>query len=312
MRQGPSLVHRLKLFFVAWSAFVAMMTVFHGLQLVSLVQTQHFKTNFIMCTSADAISVQRHVESILGDSAMQHVSVAAGERIGICPDRQVFEVEFDALLQRSEATAVFGALTDPAQDMYQRSLGYTVAFPADRTAGHAMTALPAMVLALILWICLEKRVQSQGANSHGHGKLAQLAVLCSLVALAMPSALGLIFGAVGLREEHAVPSPDITWSVILIAVLAAPITEEVMFRYWLLQHMARAIGPMAALLLSSAVFSLVHFEFEPFIVLSRFIAGLCLGALWLRTSSLWACVLAHGLLNAGVLGLSALASTAGN
>ena len=83
-------------------------------------------------------------------------------------------------------------------------------------------------------------------------------------------------------------------------VLLAPVTEEVLFRAWLLDAWRRVVSPAIALLLSSVVFSVVH----PMGVTANLIfviPGLLLGALWLKTRSLAACIVAHSAYNAFVL-----------
>ena len=103
----------------------------------------------------------------------------------------------------------------------------------------------------------------------------------------------------------------VTPLLLLAAVVFAPVAAEVIFRFWLLDRMVPAIGAVAALVLSSVVFSLIHMDLEPFALGSRLITGLVLGLLWLRTSSLGACVLAHGLFNAAVLVLEQTARAGG-
>ena len=80
-------------------------------------------------------------------------------------------------------------------------------------------------------------------------------------------------------------------------VVLAPICEEVIFRAWLLEAWQKIIGAPAALILTSIIFSVIH----PMGLVANLIfiiPGLIFGALWLKTRSLTACVIAHGVYNA--------------
>lgn len=81
----------------------------------------------------------------------------------------------------------------------------------------------------------------------------------------------------------------------LLALLAigvgAPVLEEALFRGILLPGLARNYGPTKAILQTSLLFGIIHFN--PSQSLSAFLIGLFLGWLYVRTQSLWACILVH-------------------
>ncbi len=93
------------------------------------------------------------------------------------------------------------------------------------------------------------------------------------------------------------------------AVLVAPIMEEVFFRGFLVGALSRAWSAPIALLGSSAVFAALHFDVGSMIPFA--LIGLVFGALYLRTKSVAAPVIAHlgfnvvgyfgSLINQGVL-----------
>lgn len=86
------------------------------------------------------------------------------------------------------------------------------------------------------------------------------------------------------------------WPVTLFTLaLVAPVTEEALFRGLLLPAFAGRWGRWPALVLSSALFALFHFNVWQ--ALPAFLAGLYLGHLYLATGSLLAPVVAHGLFN---------------
>lgn len=87
----------------------------------------------------------------------------------------------------------------------------------------------------------------------------------------------------------------------LLALLAmgvgAPVLEEMLFRGILLPGLARNYGPTKAILQTSLLFGIIHFN--PSQALSAFLIGLFLGWVYVRTQSLWACILVHATNNIG-------------
>jgi membrane protease YdiL (CAAX protease family) len=79
-------------------------------------------------------------------------------------------------------------------------------------------------------------------------------------------------------------------ALLLVGVLA-PVLEEWLFRGVLLPGLARNYGPTKAILQTSLLFGIIHFN--PSQSLSAFLIGLFLGWVYLRTRSLWACILVH-------------------
>ncbi len=80
-------------------------------------------------------------------------------------------------------------------------------------------------------------------------------------------------------------------NLVLIALLPA-IGEELVFRGVLQRQLMRRIDqPWLAIILSAAVFSAIHMQFEGF--LSRWLLGVLLGWLYWRSGNFWVPVLAH-------------------
>jgi len=91
------------------------------------------------------------------------------------------------------------------------------------------------------------------------------------------------------------------WVIALIgveAVVVAPIVEEFLYRGVLLTALLRGAGAIAALVVSSAVFAVVHLTAEPQAVAPLFFLGMALGYVAYLTRSLVAPVIAHALFNA--------------
>jgi membrane protease YdiL (CAAX protease family) len=100
-----------------------------------------------------------------------------------------------------------------------------------------------------------------------------------------------------LFEGHA------AWLMVGTVVVAAALGEEIFFRGYLLPSLRKSWGLVAALLVSSALFSLVHMEWVGFIGLMEI--GLLFAALRIWTGSLWASVIAHAV-NNGIAGVAFL------
>ncbi len=86
---------------------------------------------------------------------------------------------------------------------------------------------------------------------------------------------------------------------LLMAVLilvAAPFAEEVFFRGFLLQGLARRMRFWPAAVITSGIFALAHVW--PYLYVPIFILGLALAWLFWRTGSIWASVAAHATINA--------------
>lgn len=79
-------------------------------------------------------------------------------------------------------------------------------------------------------------------------------------------------------------------SLFQVCILA-PIIEEILMRGYLLSGLSISYGRIIALLMSSLLFALLHFNMVQ--TFSAFICGIVLGLLYLKTDSLFCCILTH-------------------
>ena len=79
-------------------------------------------------------------------------------------------------------------------------------------------------------------------------------------------------------------------SLIQVCILA-PVIEEILMRGYLLNGLSMSYGNIIALLVSSLLFALLHFNMVQ--TLSALICGIALGLLYLQTGSIFCCILAH-------------------
>ncbi len=89
---------------------------------------------------------------------------------------------------------------------------------------------------------------------------------------------------------------ETVWLGPLLAVVVAPLTEELVFRGLILRGLLGRWRPLAAILFSAGLFALVHFN--PAQAPVALLLGLLTGWLYARTRSLGLCILAHALNNA--------------
>ena len=89
------------------------------------------------------------------------------------------------------------------------------------------------------------------------------------------------------------------WRVlfVILAAVAAPITEELIFRGWLYTSLRAAIGIAASMLLVSVLFAIAHWESTHLYALAVFPVGLALAFVRERTGSIKASMLVHGVYN---------------
>jgi uncharacterized protein len=83
---------------------------------------------------------------------------------------------------------------------------------------------------------------------------------------------------------------------IVAIVIAAPVVEEIFFRGFLMHRWAVRWGTTTGVVLSSAVFAVMHVE-----LIGHFIFGVAMCALYVRTRSLWVPIAAHAVNNAFAL-----------
>lgn len=97
--------------------------------------------------------------------------------------------------------------------------------------------------------------------------------------------------------------------VALLAMVVAPLVEEVIFRGVLFRALADRINLPIGLVLSSAIFALIHIEVvlsQPFALVGLFTVGFLLALAYHLTGNLMVAVLGHAVFNAISLGLTVL------
>ena len=128
-----------------------------------------------------------------------------------------------------------------------------------------------------------------------------------LVMLAIVIAYGAVIDALGWSEELEVEFFDdrrigVLAAASALAILAAPLVEELFFRGFVMQGLMRHMTPVKAALLSSVLFALAHVR--PVTYAPIFLIGLVLAFLFLKTRSLPLAMAAHAIYTALVVGVT--------
>lgn len=78
---------------------------------------------------------------------------------------------------------------------------------------------------------------------------------------------------------------------IIIALIVAPIAEEIFFRGFVLQTLAKRISPFWGVVLTALIFASVHFEFQS--IMPLLILSVILNVIFVKTKSIWPGILFH-------------------
>lgn len=121
------------------------------------------------------------------------------------------------------------------------------------------------------------------------------ASVCGIVYLVVASALGWFPSP----RANPIADPNLPYWLAALAIAAAPVFEEFIFRGLIFGGLRRSLGLPAAALASAAIFGLVH---PPAAVIPVATMGLCAALVYARTGALVAPMVVHALYNAAILG----------
>ena len=190
-----------------------------------------------------------------------------------------------------------------------RALGYFVALALVNTLaysvvgdGLALVATPWLselaeslvylvgVVALTWAFCrFADRVSLRSLGLQAHAGLAKLSAGWGLGTALQLAILAVLWLAGWLTVERSGSQP-LELSVAVLSWLVISFNEELAFRGYILQRLARAWGLPAAVIVSSLLFAMVHVlnpNVQPLAMVSLFVAGLLLATAYLVSRSLW-------------------------
>ena len=102
----------------------------------------------------------------------------------------------------------------------------------------------------------------------------------------------------GMPELLSAGNPGRLFLEVVAIAILAPVVEEILFRGILLHRWAARWGSTTGVVVSSALFAILHIEF-----IGHFVFGVTMAMLYVRTRSLWAPIAAHVLNNSLVMAL---------
>ncbi len=164
--------------------------------------------------------------------------------------------------------------------------------------------LPAILLAL--WVAirwsrtsfvdyLALRWPSWRTLAMGVGSLVLLMVACEIVSRVAGRESSPGFMVDVLKTARA---DGALWLLVLAFCVAAPVTEEFFARGFLYRGWSESfLRPFGAIILSSAVWTAMHMQYNWFFLSQVFAIGLLFGYLRYRSNSTWLTVILHGINN---------------
>lgn len=105
-----------------------------------------------------------------------------------------------------------------------------------------------------------------------------------------------IFGLV----EPAESSSSNGFIFFITSITVAPIIEEIIFRGFGITALKKTIGTRWAILLSAFCFALLHIYSGVFWLMATFIFAIVLGLIYLKSKSIYVCIVAHFTMNLGI------------
>jgi membrane protease YdiL (CAAX protease family) len=127
--------------------------------------------------------------------------------------------------------------------------------------------------------------------------------LAGLIAIYL--AFWVVFYLTGSSPSHYVvdlyrgaQTSGVLWLVLLAVVVAAPFVEEVLIRGFLYRGWAASrLGPIGAVVLTSAVWTILHTQYDWLVLSQIFCIGLLLGAIRRRGGSTTSTMILHAIQN---------------
>lgn len=93
-------------------------------------------------------------------------------------------------------------------------------------------------------------------------------------------------------------STESPWILWLAVIAAAPLFEELFFRGFVISGLCSSfVGPVGAILISSVLWTAIHFQYDLYGLVTIFVVGLVLGIARLKTDSILLTIGMHSFMN---------------
>lgn len=203
---------------------------------------------------------------------------------------------------------IYAVLTNPEHAAFSQGINIVVSFIA--------FFIPALITAAI---ANKTPLQYIGFNTKANSKQLLLVIVITCIGLLLSGSLGALSEKIPLSPKLLKKAKDLedkydeavsamailkTWKdyfiALLVIALAPAIFEETLFRGGLQKTLTGwTKSPLAAIIISSLIFSAIHFSFFGF--LSRFALGMLLGYIFYYSGNIWLNIVLHFLNNAAAV-----------
>lgn len=155
----------------------------------------------------------------------------------------------------------------------------------------------------LYWLILQMVPKARQKWTHpmGVGRFLGWFVICmggvylgNLIGQFLMAAVSVVTGKPMVNQVEEMIMDMSLWSVILSAVIMAPIMEELIFRKLILDRLA-GYGPAVSIFVSALVFGLAHGNFYQFFY--AFLLGLIFAYIYLRTGKVRYSMMLHMMIN---------------
>ena len=194
--------------------------------------------------------------------------------------------------------------------MFLMALGVFL-FP-DIEIGLLLVGGELLLLIPVWWLGIKKYNISWSWLGLRKFSLNSLALGCGLMVISW--GLNVVYGlflslfSLSIQQDFSVLFTDMSsaWGILFGGAIVAPVVEEIIFRGFIFAGLRTRYGWVKAALISSALFSVIHFQ--PTAFLPIMVLGMIFAYLYQRSGSIWPAIIMHLSSNAIALGAAFLAS----
>lgn len=167
-------------------------------------------------------------------------------------------------------------------------------FRSDKSV-YSFLSIPAALL--ILFFFRRKLALVTAEGKRGSRGSDWFLALAGTVAVFFVVWVAIVAAQVAGMFRVNVVEPGLTAVVVVYAIVAAPVVEEVIFRYWLLGRLTRVLPAGLALALSTAAFTTFHAPNSAHQIFALVVSGGFFGWIYLRSRVIWVPIAAHAVWN---------------
>lgn len=158
------------------------------------------------------------------------------------------------------------------------------------------------LILIFIFLIYKKEAMKDSKLSIKFSKVAFSWILVGIIAVFLAQTMGSMLDksifhltTQSVNTSSNIESVAISPLALVSIVILAPLVEELVFRYAVINILSRKFNKIGCILVSSLFFSIMHFDF-PF-VFGYFLIGLVLAAIYVRTNRLLVSFVVHASMN---------------